>query len=84
MMLQCKLIEPASTDWASHIFFALKKDVSFCFRVVYLYPNAVTVRDAYPLERMEKCINSLGEARMLLILNANSGYWQIEIDKRSR
>lgn len=39
------------------------------------------VRDAYPLPSMKKFSGSLGDAQGFSTLNANSGFWRIEIDK---
>lgn len=37
-----------------------------------------------PIERMDECLDSLGEAHMLSTLDSESGYWKIEIDDRDR
>ena len=46
--------------------------------------NAVTVRDSYPLLRMDECIDSLGDATVFTKLDGNSGYWQVEIAEDDR
>ena len=39
----------------------------------------MTVRDAYPIPRIDECIDCLEDARILSTPNANSRYWQIPI-----
>ena len=39
--------------------------------------NAMTVRDAYTIPRMDECIDSLEDVKIFSTLDANSGYWQI-------
>jgi len=39
----------------------------------------MTVKDTYPLPRMEDCIDFLGEASVLSTLKCSPGYWQIPV-----
>lgn len=64
--------------------FAPKNDGSLRFCVDDRKLNAVTVGDSYPLHRMDWCIDSPGEATIFSTLDANSGYWQIKIEKKER
>jgi len=41
--------------------------------------NEVTVRDVYPLPRMEDCIDFLGDAKAFSTLDCNSGHWKIPV-----
>ena len=41
--------------------------------------NELTVKDSYPLPRMEDCLDSLGDARYFSTLGCNNGYWQIPV-----
>lgn len=46
--------------------------------------NAVTKPDSYQKLRMDKCIESVGEAAIFSAMDANSGYWQVEIGEADR
>ena len=83
-MLRDGVIEPSASEWASPIVLAEKKDGSLRFCVDYRKLNAVTVRDSYPIPRMDECIDSLGDATVFTTLDANSGYWQIPIAEEDR
>ena len=78
-MLKAKVIEPAQCEWASPLVLAPKSDGSFRFCVDYRKLNEVTIKDTYPLPRMDDCIDSLGEATVFSSLDANWGYWQIAV-----
>src|SRR5438045_7902481 len=39
--------------------------------------NKATVRNAYPLPRIEDCLTQLGKAKHLTTLDLTSGYWQV-------
>ena len=41
--------------------------------------NNKTVRNAYPLPRIQDCINRLGKACHCTMLDLTSGYWQVRI-----
>ena len=83
-MLAMNVIEPAQSEWAAPIVFAPKKDGALRFCVDYRRLNAITVRDSYPIPRMDECMDSLGTAKTFSTLDANSGYWQVEIDPKDR
>ena len=83
-MLEHGVIEPATSEWASPIVFVPKKDGTKRFCVDYRRLNAVTTPDAYPLPRIDDCIDSLGDAVMFTTLDANAGYWQIPVAPEDR
>ena len=77
-------IEPAQSKWAAPVLFAPKKDGKLRFCVDYRKLNTMTVRDSYPLSRMNDCIDSLGQAQIFNTLAVYSGYWQLAIKKEDR
>jgi hypothetical protein len=76
-MLQEGVIEPATYEWASPVVLITKPDGSVRICVDYRKLNALTIKDSYPLSRMDECLDSLGDATVLSTLDCNSGYWQI-------
>ena len=84
MVEQGVAVPAPPTDWAAPVVFAPKKDGTLRFCVDYRRLNAMTVRDAYPIPRMDECIESLGDAKVFSTLDANSGYWQILIAPKDR
>ena len=78
-MLRDGVIEPSKSAWASPVVLAPKKDGTLRFCVDYRKLNAVTIRDSYPIPRMDECIDSLGEATIFTTLDCNSCYWQIPV-----
>ena len=76
-MLRAGVIEPAQSEWASPVVLVPKPNGTLRFCVDYRRLNAITVRDTYPLPRMDECIDFLGEANVFTTLDCNSGYWRI-------
>ena len=83
-MLRAAVIEPAQSEWASPVVLVPKPDGSLRFCIDYRRVNAITVRDTYPLPRMDDCIDSLGDASVFTTLDCNSGYWQIPVAPQDR
>ena len=51
----------------------------FRFRVDYRRLSERTVKDVYPIPRMDDCLDSLGDATVFSTLDCNFGYWQIPV-----
>lgn len=83
-MRQAGVIEPAKSEWASPVVLVPKPDGSLRFWVDYRKLNAITTRDAYPLPRMDDCLDSLGDATVFTTLDCNSGYWQVPVAAEDR
>ena len=46
--------------------------------------NNVTGKDAFPMPRIEECLDTLASARYMSTLDLASGYWQLEVDPADR
>ena len=83
-MLYTGVIEPATSEWASPIVLVPKKDGSLCFCVDYRRLNAKKIPDAYPLPRIDDCLDSLCDADIFTTLDCNPGYWQVPVALEDR
>ena len=83
-MRDAGVIEPATSEWASPIVLVPKKDGSLRFCVEYRRLNAKTVPNAYPLPRIDDCLDSLGDAEIFTTLDCNAGYWQVPVAPEDR
>ena len=78
------VIRDAKSEWASPVVLIPKPDGSMRFCVDYRRLNELTIKDSYPLSRMEDCLDRLGEAKYFTTLDCNSGYWQIPVLEEDR
>ncbi|MCG7877679.1 MAG: reverse transcriptase family protein, partial [Candidatus Thiodiazotropha endolucinida] len=79
-MLEKGVIEPSNSPWASPIVLVTKKDGTTRFCVDYRKLNDVTVKDAYPLPRVDECLDALAGSKWFSCMDLNSGFWQIMVE----
>ena len=83
-MLKRDVIEPSSSPWASGIVLAKKKDGTTRFCIDYRKLNDATIKDAYPLPRIDETLDHLAGSCMFSTLDLSSGYWQVEMEPEDR
>ena len=79
-MLANDICEPSSSPWASNVVLVKKSDGTLRFCIDYRQLNNLTVKDSYPLPRIDTCFDALGGARYFSTLDLRQGYWQVEND----
>ena len=83
-MLIDGLIKPSTSPWSSPVLMVPKKDGSSRFCVDFRALNEVTVKDPFPLPRIDETLESLGGAKYFTTLDLAAGYWQVELEQKDR
>lgn len=83
-MLERGIIEPSSSPWSSNVVLVTKKDGTVRFCVDYRVLNSLTKKDAYPLPRVDECLDSLAGSKWYSTMDLNSGFWQVGLSNDSR
>ena len=83
-MVKKDVIQKSSSPWASGIVMVEKKDGSKRFCVDYRRLNDITIKDAYPLPRIDDSLDQLSGAKWFSCLDLNSGYWQVKVEECDR
>ena len=83
-MLDLGIIEPSSGPYAAPITLQPKKDGSCRFCIDFRQLNSVTIRDVYPIPRIDDTLDQLQHAKYFSSMDLRSGFWQIELDASSR
>ena len=76
-MLDCKVIQPSSSEWSSPSVLIRKQDGDIWWCIDFRAVNQVTRKDAYPLPLIEQCLDTLAGVVYMSTLDMNSGYWQL-------
>jgi hypothetical protein len=72
-------IRLSSSPWGCPALFVKKKDGSLRMCVDYHPLNAVTIKNKYPLPRIDVLYNQLASAKVFSKIDLRSGYHQIKI-----
>ena len=70
-------IETSDSPWSSPVVLVTKKDSGTRFCVDCRRLNDVTVKDAYPLPRIDDTLDMLAGKQCFFTLDIASGYWQV-------
>jgi len=72
-------IRPSASPWGSPVLFVKKKDDSLRMCVDYRNLNAMTVKNKYPLPRIDDLLDQLKGAKYFSKIDLRSGYHQMKI-----
>jgi len=76
------VIEPCNSEWSSNIVLVRKRDGSVRFCVDYRKLNLLTRKDAYPLPRIDRCLDTLSGSVWYSTFDLRSGFHQVAMDPR--
>ncbi|GJT69319.1 putative reverse transcriptase domain-containing protein [Tanacetum coccineum] len=72
-------IRPSSSPWGAPVLFDKKKDGSFRMCIDYCELNKLTMKNRYPLSRIDDLFNQLQGSRIYFKIDLRSGYHQLRV-----
>ena len=78
------MIEPSKSPWACGVVMAKNKGGQLRFCCDFRYLNAVTIKDAYPIPRIDESLSKLGDAKFFTTLDLGSAFWQVPLRRQDR
>jgi hypothetical protein len=78
-MLNKGLIRPSASPWGSPILFVDKRDGTIRLCVDYRKLNEVTIKNKYPLPKIEDLFDQLNGAKVFYKIDLRTGYHQLKV-----
>jgi hypothetical protein len=78
-LLNKGLIRPSTSEWGSPALFVKKKDQSLWMCIDFHPLNALTIKNKYPLTRIDIMFDQLSKVKVFSKIDLRSGYHQIRI-----
>ncbi|GJU19197.1 putative reverse transcriptase domain-containing protein [Tanacetum coccineum] len=72
-------IQPSTSPWGTPVLFVKKKDGSFRMCIHYRELNKLTVKNHYPLPRIDDLLDQLQGSCVYSKINLRSGYHQLKV-----
>ncbi|GJP32427.1 hypothetical protein CLOM_g17018 [Closterium sp. NIES-68] len=82
-VLAKRLIRPSTSPYGAPVLFTPKPDRSLCMCIDYRAFNKQTIKNKYPIPRIDDLLGQLRGATVFSKLDLRSGYWQIRMADNS-
>ena len=80
LLLHKGWIRPSLSPWGAPVLLVPKKDGTWRFCVDFRNLNAVTVRDSFPLPRIDDLLHKVGQASVFSKMDMQSGFHQVPME----
>ncbi|MFS7955896.1 putative nucleotidyltransferase, Ribonuclease H [Helianthus anomalus] len=80
-LLEKGFIRPSTSPWGAPVLFVKKKDGSFRMCIDYRELNKLTIKNRYPLPRIDDLFDQLQGAQCFSKIDLRSGYHQLRIQE---
>ncbi|KAJ8014587.1 hypothetical protein DPEC_G00017180 [Dallia pectoralis] len=78
------VVEPSESPWMSPVVLVKKKDGTWRYCVDFRQLNDITVKDSYPLPRVDESLDRIKGSVWFSSLDLRSGYWQVPLSTEAR
>ena len=84
MLMEYDMTEPSKSPWACGVVMRRRRGGQIRFCCDFCYLNAVAIKDAYPIPRIDEILSKLGDAKFFTTLDLASSLWQVPLRKQYR
>ena len=77
-MLKAGVIIPSTSPWSSNVCLVKKRDGKLRFAIDYRHLNAITTIPAYPMPRVDSCLDCLGNSAWYTTMDLRAAFWQVK------
>lgn len=79
-MLNRGIIQPSTSPWASPIILVKKQDETDRLVVEFGRLNTVTLKDSYPLPRIDDALDAVNGTKYFSYMDLMNGFWHVEME----
>lgn len=79
-MLNRGIIQPSTSPWASPIILVKKQDETDRLVVDFGRLNTVTLKDSYPLPRIDDALDAVNGTKYFSYMDLMNGFWHVEME----
>ena len=83
-MKQANVIRDSSSPWSSNVVLVRKRDQSLRLCLDYRRLNERTIRNAYPLPRIDETLDALNGSSWFSSLDLCCGFWQVAVKEEDK
>jgi hypothetical protein len=83
-MEKAGVVRASDSPWSAPVVLVKKKNGGTRFCIDFRELNKVTVKDQYPLPRVDDALDCLSGATFFTSLDLKSGYWQCEVEEEDK
>ena len=80
-LLEKGYIKPSVSPWGAPVLFVKKKDVTFRMCIDYHQLNKLTIKNRYPLPRIDDIFDQVRGASVFWKIDLRTGYHQLRIEE---
>ncbi|KAK4382169.1 Transposon Ty3-G Gag-Pol polyprotein [Sesamum angolense] len=82
-LLDKGFIRPSISPWGAPVLFVKKNDGSMRLCIDYRQLNRITIKNKYPLPRIDDLLDQLKGVTVFSKIDLRSGYWQLRVEEGS-
>jgi hypothetical protein len=83
-LIEMGVVVPSKSPWASAIVMAKKKGNNLRMCIDFRNLNEVTIKDAFPLPRIDDSLAKLGSAKYFSGVDVSNAFWQIPLREQDQ
>ena len=83
-LLDMGVVVPSKSPWSSALVIVKKKGGQWRMCVDFRQLNDMTIKDAFPLPRIDDSIAKLGSAKYYSSVDVSNAFWQVELPEHVR
>ena len=83
-LLENDFIEPSQSNYSSPCILVPKSNGTYRMCTYYRKVNSVTKTDSFPIQRIDDCIEKVGNSKYVTKFDLLKGFWQVPLTDKAK